>query len=874
MISGTLGHYRILQKLGEGGMGIVYKALDTHLDRVVALKVLPPQMVDDPERKRRFVQEAKAASALNHPNIVVIYDIASDQNTDFISMEFIEGKTLDEHIPREGFKTAQAVPLAIAISDALAKAHAAGIVHRDLKPSNIMISEEGRPKILDFGLAKLTDRGEPGSGDRTLVQKPATQQGTILGTVNYMSPEQAEGRKIDARSDVFSFGAVLYEMLTGQRAFDEETPVGTIAAVIGKEPARAIPGELGRIVARCMRKDRERRYQSIADVRIALEDADFSLAPAAIEQPARRKWLWPAVAFVCALVAAAALLYRPKAPAIVPPSFTRLTTAAGVNIHPSVWAPGKLVAYASDRAEGNLDIWIQQLSGGEPRRLTTDAADEQEPSFSPDGSKIAFRSSRDGGGIYVIPALGGSERKVAGDGHNPRFSPDGKWIAYWTGYVSATLVPTDAVHIVPAGGGPSRSIPAARRPVWSSDGTHLLFASIDPKDKAWDWFVAPLDTLTAKRMGMTAFSATTVLQPSAWNGDWIYYATRTIEGANIQRIRMHPENGVSGRPEVLTQGAGESTDPSLSGPFLAFTQMEQNADIWALPLDADSARVTGPLKRITTDGGPDTQPSIDRTGRWLAYSTRRVPRTFDLMLMDLQSGTERNLLSMPQLEVTLSRGGSPKISADGSRIFYINRADNKSYWVPSAGGLPQSICECSVRNNSGSNDRVMVTTREGSFLLDVRTGARQQLLTKNGNALKLSWDDRWLTFYLVQPGDKSRVWVVPVRESLTPEKDWVAINDGSTLDMIPEFSPDGNRLYFLSQRDGNRCIWTQRLDPGTKRPLGPAMPVHHFHDARFSPIHNAAGSNEAAVARDKIVLPVTEQTASIWLAEWPEKPAP
>lgn len=869
MIQGILGHYRILQKVGEGGMGIVYKALDTHLDRVVALKVLPPQMVDDPERKRRFVQEARSASALNHPNIVTIYDIASDQDTDFIAMEFIDGKTLDEHIPREGMKAAQAVPMAAAIADALAKAHAAGIIHRDLKPSNIMITEEGRPKVLDFGLAKLTDRTEPSSDDRTLVQKPATQQGTILGTVNYMSPEQAEGRKIDSRSDVFSFGAVLYEMLTGQRAFNEETPVGTIAAVIGKEPALTIAGELGRIVARCLRKDRERRYQSIADVRIALEDADLFLAPAATEKPTSRNWLWPAVAFVCALAAASALFYRPKAPVSVSPSFTRLTTAPGLNIHPSVWAQGKLVTYASDRAQGNLDIWIQQLSGGEPRRLTTGPADEQEPSFSPDGSRIVFRSSRDGGGIYVIPALGGSERKVAADGHNPRFSPDGKWIAYWTGYVNSILAQTDAIHIIPAGGGPARTIPGARWPLWSSDGAHLLYTSLDPQTKKWDWFSAPFDTLQPRPVGMTGFS-TTVLQPSAWHGNWVYYATRTSDGATVQRIRIHPGKGIAGQPEPLTQGAGEALHPSPDGPFLAFTQMEQNADIWALPLNADTAHVTGPLRRLTTDGGPDTQSSIDRAGRWLAYSTRRVPRTFDLMLMDLESGNERNLTSMPQLDTTLARGGSPKISADGSRIFYTNRADNKSYWIPSTGGVPQLICDCAVRNNTGLNDRVLVSSREGSFLFDLNTQSRQVLTRTLGNALKLSWDDRWLTFYMVQPGNKSRVWIVPVRDAPVPQKEWIAINDGSTLDLIPEFSPDGNRLYFLSERDGNRCIWSQRLHPATKHPLGPPEPVHHFHDARFSPIHNVAGSNEAAVARDKIVLPVTEQTAGIWLAQWPE----
>src|SRR5262249_42218463 len=223
MIDQTLDHYRIESKLGEGGMGVVYKARDTHLDREVAIKVLPADKVADPTRKQRFVQEAKAASALNHPNIITIHDIRSSDGVDVIVMEFVEGKTLDELIPAKGLRPALALRYAVQISDALAKAHGAGILHRDLKPSNIMVSEEGRIKILDSGLAKLFEPGESSHDAATLTARELTEEGAVLGTAAYMSPEQAEGRKLDGRSDIFSFGSVLYQMLTGQRPFTADS---------------------------------------------------------------------------------------------------------------------------------------------------------------------------------------------------------------------------------------------------------------------------------------------------------------------------------------------------------------------------------------------------------------------------------------------------------------------------------------------------------------------------------------------------------------------------------------------------------------------------------------------------------------------------
>src|SRR5881296_1611655 len=231
-------NHQPLSKLGEGGMGVVYKAVDVHLDRPVALKVLPPEAVADPERKKRFVQEAKAASALNHPNIVTIYEIGTTDGVDFIAMEFVPGKTLADWIGRKLLGPAQVLKCSVQMADALAKAHTIGIVHRDFKPANIMVTNEGLVKLLDFGLAKLTERG--GESEFTAsMRSPRTEEGTIIGTVAYMSPEQAEAKNVDTRSDVFSFGSVLYEMATGRRAFQGETKISTLSAILHQEPQPA-----------------------------------------------------------------------------------------------------------------------------------------------------------------------------------------------------------------------------------------------------------------------------------------------------------------------------------------------------------------------------------------------------------------------------------------------------------------------------------------------------------------------------------------------------------------------------------------------------------------------------------------------------------
>ncbi|MGI8989486.1 MAG: serine/threonine protein kinase [Bryobacteraceae bacterium] len=282
MIGRTISHFEIVEKLGEGGMGIVYKARDTQLDRFVALKVLPAHLVADPNRRRRFMQEAKAASALNHPNIITVYEISSYGDGEFIAMEFVRGKTLDELIGRKGLTLDRTLKYALQISEALAAAHAGGIVHRDVKPANIMVTDSGLVKVLDFGLAKLTEpvgADLDGSGvTRNVDEMLRTTEGTIAGTAAYMSPEQAEGKPVDSRTDIFSFGSVLYETITGQRAFQGASPLSVLTSVLRDDPrpvaaiAGSVPPELERIVNRCLRKDPDRRWHSMKDVQVALAE--------------------------------------------------------------------------------------------------------------------------------------------------------------------------------------------------------------------------------------------------------------------------------------------------------------------------------------------------------------------------------------------------------------------------------------------------------------------------------------------------------------------------------------------------------------------------------------------------------------------------
>ena len=484
-----LGPYEVLALIGAGGMGEVYRARDPRLDREVAIKVLPHDRVTDESRRQRFVQEAKAASALNHPHIVTIHEIESADGRDFIVMELVRGKSLDALIPRQGMRLGEALRIAIPVADALAAAHARGIVHRDLKPANVMVGQDGAVKVLDFGLAKLTAVDSPPDGETTtIVADPGlSAPGTIMGTAAYMSPEQAMGGQVDARSDIFSFGAMLYEMVTGVRAFAGSSTGETLAAVVRAQPTRptevvpGIPADLEKGILRCLRKDPGRRYQHIDDVKVALQEikedseSGSSAHVPEVPRPHRGRRI-AAVAGVLALAAAAAWLLRPQRADNLQMRVAPLTTLPGRESGPTFSPDGEQVAFSWDG-----DIYVTIVGSSEIRRLTSDPAGEFWPSWSPDGRQIAFlrRSSDDHFRIHIMSSLGGSDQRLSDlpviGWYQLSWSPDGRYLAVgWTGASEST-----GIYLIPTLGGEPRRLTQATAPVsdqapaFSPDGRRL-----------------------------------------------------------------------------------------------------------------------------------------------------------------------------------------------------------------------------------------------------------------------------------------------------------------------------------------------------------------------------------------------------------------
>jgi serine/threonine protein kinase len=505
----SLGHYRIVQKVGAGGMGEVYLAEDTRLERKVALKILPAKSAESADRMQRFVREAKAASALNHPSIAHIYEIGEADGTNFIVMEFVEGATLREKIHNKKNDLRTLLKYLAQVAEGLAKAHSAGIVHRDLKPDNIMISRDGYAKILDFGLAKLIEPQAPGNDDTNsqavtaIMQQPLSTPGMIMGTAGYMSPEQARGTKeIDQRSDIFSFGCILYEAVTGRQPFAGETAIDSLHKILHAQPPpirdfnAVAPADLQRIVRRCLQKDPEERYQTIKDVGIELKElrremknqaeVESSISPETTAAPStskpenqtliidgkttettaaepvanstssteylvtiiKRHKTGALAAFALLFAASAGLIFglykfygsRQLASASVPLRVTPLTSSPSTERNPALSRDGKQVAYVwTGEKNDNFDIYVKITDAGAPLRLTTNTEREMSPAWSPDGRFIAFlRGGGENKGFYVVPSLGGAERKIADafgwnqPGVMPQaldWSPDGKTLA-------------------------------------------------------------------------------------------------------------------------------------------------------------------------------------------------------------------------------------------------------------------------------------------------------------------------------------------------------------------------------------------------------------------------------------------------------------
>ncbi|MDQ1474177.1 MAG: eukaryotic-like serine/threonine-protein kinase [Bryobacterales bacterium] len=915
MIGQTISHYEVLEELGRGGMGIVYKARDTHLDRVLALKLLRGESIL-PTRVRRFIQEAKSASSLNHPNIVTIYEIFHVGEAPCIAMEYVTGETLEQRLARGPLEFRKGLDWGIAMADALARAHAAGIVHRDVKPSNIMIAANEQVKVLDFGLAKLTQVEE--SDPRECL----TQDGRIVGSPPYISPEQAKGEMVDARSDIFSLGCVIYEMFTGNRPFERDSNGEMLSAVIRDQPkklrsiAKDLPPRLEELVAQCLEKRVERRYQRMEDVRDELESLRQTatmegLLAARSARPFWQLWkIWSAAGLLAAVVVSGILLWSHARdqPPRASPVLTRVTSDEGLTTDPALSPDGKLLAYASDRGGDTLDIWIQPTDGGPPVLLTKHPADDREPVFSADSSKVAFRSERDGGGVYVTSILGGEERLVVRKGRRPRFSPDGKWLAYWAGFSSGdpSSPGSNKIFIVPSNGGtPSQLAPqfeSALYPVWSPDGKHVLFLGASGKDSAtagsvltganrpgnrMDWWIADLNQGAPLKTGVHAAliaqglsvwaSSGAGIAPDFWLPNHVLFSASFTttndfrDSVNIWSVPLSAKNWrATGPARQFTSGtAFESGVAVMPTGEIVFSSAEVRTGIWMLPLNANEGKITGPLKPLTRGAAFHGQPSATPDGSKLVYYAT-TSGNMDIWILDLHSGKESQLTFTPFGEA------APLISPDGSKVYYTIYGKRQVYSMAAQGGEFAKICEdCGTWNlsNDGAKLLYWYSTSKPLVsigLVELSTARKVELIRHPQYSLyqpHFSPDDRWIAFLAKTGQDRSRIYITPFKGPVTSDTgEWIPVTDGENTGDKPRWSPDGNMLYFTSERDGFRCIWAQRLDRVTKHPVGAPFNVHHFHTSRRSLMNVGLGPLEISVTRNALVFNLGEITGNIWRA--------
>jgi predicted Ser/Thr protein kinase len=486
VIGRTLSHYRIHEELSRGGMGIVYRALDTKLDRDVAVKVLPPELTADETRLRRFIQEAKVAASIHHPHVATIHEIDEGDGVHFIVMELIDGEKLSSVLARGPLPPPRALELATEVVEGLSRAHEKGIVHRDLKPANIMVTADGHVKIIDFGLAKLVEHLDRVKSDVETGLRGETDPGQVLGTVSYMSPEQARGETVDHRSDLFSFGIVLYEMLVGSVPFRGKSATDTLSAIL-RDPAPRLSRienapELQHVLDRCLAKRLDERYQTAKDLlaelkRLKRDSESGSRAPAAATRRPSPMWLLAPLS----LAAAFALLwlwmadgYEPRVLRTIP-----ITNAPGPELDPAISPDGAFVAYAAGPL-GDTKIYVQQVAGGRPVALTEDLSGTHRlPRWSPDGTRILFRrETQDQFEHYAVPALGGAPLRFPWSATDAAWSPDGERIAYAT---------DEGILVTPSGGGDVLRVTDTRvhqnadetpsTVAWSPDGTRLAFTT-------------------------------------------------------------------------------------------------------------------------------------------------------------------------------------------------------------------------------------------------------------------------------------------------------------------------------------------------------------------------------------------------------------
>jgi serine/threonine protein kinase len=872
MIGKTLAHYEITGLLGKGGMGEVYRARDTRLDRDVAIKLLPADLAKDPERLSRFEREAKSVAGLNHPHIVTLYSVEHEGDQHYITMELLEGRTLSETIPRDGMALGQILDVGIATADALASAHRKGITHRDLKPDNIMISDEGRLKVLDFGLAKLQDgtRIAEEQNDDASATRAMTGAGTILGTPAYMSPEQAEGKPADHRSDVFSMGVILYEMATGLQPFRGDTPISTITAILRDTPNsvthlnQRLPRHLGRIVKRCLEKDPDRRYQTALDVKNELENLRDEITSGEVESlavPAARSPRQRGLMIGMAAVTVASIAFgvsqwvsRESTPITLPALSqqmeVRRLTSTGSARAPAISPDGRHVAYCIDEAGMNNIVVIQVSTQSRIEIVPPQPENIDDLTYSPDGEFVYYSHRRGGptqSDLYRVPALGGPSRKiVAGVGSRISFAPDWQRIVFVryrdpniTSVVIADL--TDGNEEVLA---ELQGHEGFRNPDWSPDGGKIVVSrfSFEPtyEMRLWEF---NLDSKESQPLGREWWSVEDVSWLPERNG-LVFVGGRDPMSSQLWHI-AYP----GGEARRITNDLNIYLDLTMTrdGRALVTSQAESAVDMWMVPLDGERTP-----SKLTLESAALNWPFAWLSDGSILYCTTSVATmSVDIWKMNVSGGPPQQVTSWPEVEMFGATDPSNRYL-----VFSSNREGPVQVWRTALDGSNP------VRLTSGSQDFYPFMARRGDWVyyLDARRSGMMKVSLAGGESVRLG--DNQVNFGVISP-DGTRLAVNTPNESDGRWRVDILSADGgprvATLDIqigdVMTWSTDGSRLLYDRRVEGVENVWSVSIEDGTSEQLTHfEEPGNEVWSWVMSPDGNSLAVSVGRTTRDIVLI--------------------
>jgi Tol biopolymer transport system component len=838
MIGADFGPYRILERLGEGGMGEVFRAEDTRLGRSVAIKFISPDLADE-SAIRRFQHEAKMASALNHPHILTVHEAGEADGRQYLVTEYVDGGTLAEWAKAEKHGWRQIVDLMTGVADGLAAAHAAGILHRDIKPANILVARNGYAKLADFGLAKLDERSAPPT-DATRLATQHTRPGFVVGTIAYMSPEQAAGRPIDARSDIFSFGVMLYELLAGRRPFAAPTDLELIQTIIHSSPPplpQSTPFGLRMLVEKALEKEPVERYQSMREMVVDLrrlsrgkaDDSGVVAAAALAEVPRRRLWPWVAAALLALGIGAAVtrwLSIRRAVPAQTNVQLQRITDSVGMEEQPAVSPDGKTVAYIA-LANRRRQVWVRLLAGGAPLQLTRDDTDHEHPRWAPDSNSLIYFSNAmkegDPGTLWEVSALGGTPRLIGSSRGEGDISHDGRRIATFQTQDNGVVLAIydrekqqlERVMRLPA-------LAEFGSPRWSPDDRRIAFVGAIEIAFNRAVYVVNLEAGDPKIV-----SSAQNIQGLAWlpDGSSLVYASSagsTMAYPPIFNLRTVSRDG--GPERQLTFGDVSYVEPDIASAGKLFaSRVRMQSDIWKIPVSGMPADNVKDATRVTRQTGQVQTPSASPDGKEVVYLSDSGGHV-NVWVAKTDGTNARQITFERDPAVAI---GIPIWSPAGDRIVIIqSRAGTTSEWLIRPDGSSLRELAPRARGAAWSGDGrwlyyftstadaqsatcIEKIPADGGSPVRVRCDAANMAVASDGSAIYYS------------PVESTQGAILRAQPEDGPAQPFAHVAR-SRIPFVPQgyvLSPDNRWLTMPLKDAGTTNIWAFPTDGSPARPL-------------------------------------------------------